>query len=560
MANTIIGIFSRKDGGDPLADLKSVTTWLARQPTNDDLGMQEAMIRLLEDMGAEQPKVTPSRVGAILELDRQSLLIQSRLIRQYLHPALSDLVRQRLWHASDDLARWLAYTYENMFAAMQEFFISRKAKVLAPAVASRMFYYRGVQAKQGLFRYERWIPGKWKGLHQAYAEAARRDAARIAYSPNPELAADQRYSAEEEYLQILLLQRVNTGNLTPAQVEVVAAWLRGCAHMLALAPAPLEGNGFWLDLGLGDGLLVRKPQSAQGVVLYLDVAPLHAEMEKGQIELSQLSAGAPNPQQRVDASVRLALLRRVDPLLRPKSKPVERRGARMATDRPLMVAVGLAEIAVVLHSSRADTQLAVASERLRTGSPAEASAAAAPADADTSNVIEYPSTEAAQSGWWMHDTSDSGCCLVSEASEAHRQRLGGVLGIREKGDDRWKIGISRRLKKLSGGRIEVGVEVIAQHSLLISPKPIASHNSGYTVDGIDVMLEGKGFDALYLPPGNSAPESPWRSMLVPAVEYAERRRFFLTLGSSAYTVEFDTPIERAKDWVWTRFAVVSRVD
>ena len=188
MATTIIGLFRRDGEPDHLADRKALAAWLAEQPANDDLGLQEAMIRLLEDMGARHAKASTTRVRAVLELDRVSQDSQKRVLKQFLHPALSDLVRQRLWHANEDLARWFAYTFENLFTALGERVLI-KGRSLVPGVASRMFHYRGAQAKQGLFRYERWIPGRWKGLHDAYAEAVDRGVARTRYAPDPAAGA-----------------------------------------------------------------------------------------------------------------------------------------------------------------------------------------------------------------------------------------------------------------------------------------------------------------------------------------------------------------------------------
>src|SRR5512141_908722 len=139
MASTIIGLFRRDGEDDTLADPDTLREWLAAQRANDDLAWQEAVIRLLEDMAARQPKMTPARVRAVFELDRCSLPVQDRLMKQYLHPSLSDLVRQRLWHANDDLARWFGYTYENLFAAIREFLFTARGKPLAPRVAARMF-------------------------------------------------------------------------------------------------------------------------------------------------------------------------------------------------------------------------------------------------------------------------------------------------------------------------------------------------------------------------------------------------------------------------------------
>jgi hypothetical protein len=564
MATTIIGLFRRDGEPDHLAGRKALAAWLAEQPANDDLGLQEAMIRLLEDMGARHAKASSARIRAVLELDRLSQPLQERLLRQFLHPALSDVVRQRLWHANEDLARWFAYTFENFFTALGERRFPLTARSLLPGIVSRMFHYRGAQAKQGLFRYERWIPGRWKGLHDAYAEAIEREVARTPYASDPAAPPAERYSAEEEYIQILLLQRVNSGSFTPVQIEVVATWLRRCAHLLRLAPPPLEGDGFWLDLGLGDGLLTRKPQSPQGPVLYLDIAPLHGEMERGQVELAALAESAPAGAPQADAATRLALLKRIDPLLRPRAKPIERRGDRQPTDRPVSVAVGLSEIAAALHSTKADTQADSAGKRRRKGGADAGTTAGAgrssPEEAKSAPIEYAGAALQGQSGWRMHDSSESGCCLVSNAQESVRQRLGGVLGIQDEGDDRWKIGIIRRLQKLAGGRIEAGVEFIALHSFLIEPKPASARDSGYSVDGIDVSAENGSFDALYLPPSSGGRVEPLRSMLVPVAEHSEGRRLSLTMGTTAYTVELAAPLERGKDWVWTRFSVISRGD
>jgi hypothetical protein len=555
MTNTIIDLFRRDGDEDVLADPRAFAAWLAQQRANDDLGLQESLVRLLEDMAARQPRVTPARVRAVHELDRQSSPVQDQLLRQYLHPTLSDTVRQRLWHANEDLARWLAYTYETMFGALQAFFLAAKARSVMPGVASRMFHYRGLHAKLGYFRYERWIPGRWKALHRMYADAVEHNVARVRFSPDPTAAADERHSAEEEYLLILLLHRVNNGNLAAPQVETVSSWLRGCAHLLALAPPPLEGDGFWLDLGLGDGLLVAKPRNPEGPLLYLDVAPVAAELAKGLAALDAIAAGGPTDEARRDAVTRLALLRRIEPLLRPHPAPVVRRGERIATDRGVSVAVGLAEIAAALHASRDEANRSRRDEKRRSAGGRRRERATPDVD-----VIEYRSADpAVRAGWRMYDVSESGCRLVSDAQEAPRQRLSGILGIQDEGDDRWKVGIIRRMKKLAGGRIEAGVEIIGVHSLLISPRPVHARDTGYSVDGIDVSAEGRGFDALYLPPSTGGRGDPLRSMLVPASEYEDRRQLYIALGGTSYTVELSQTLERTKDWVWTRFVVLERV-
>ena len=278
--------------------------------------------------------------------------------------------------------------------------------------------------------------------------------ARVPFAFVPDSPASEHYSAEQEYLQILLMQRVNTGNLSAVQIEMAAWWLRAWAHALALTEPPPEGAGFWLDLGLGDGLLAQKPQSAQGTLLYLDIAPLQKEIGDGLVELSMRAQRAGASATQAEAAERLALLQRLEQLWRPMAKPTERRGVRVQADRPVHVAAGLVDIVAALHST--DPKNEALYRRFRHGDPVEiASGRVQPTFERTDpDTVEFEQKNA--SGWRMHDSSESGCKLVLQSSEAAQQKLGSLLGIQEEGDTRWKIGIVRRLKKFSGARPSSG--------------------------------------------------------------------------------------------------------
>ena len=553
MANTLLGLLRATVGGeDPLTDARSTEIWFDKLPANDYLATSEAMVRALEDMGARQPKITPGRVTAVIELDRLASPIQARLLKQYLQVNLSESIRQRLWHALDDLDRWFAYSYETLFDAMDDFTVIQRNKAQVTAVASRMLFYRGQQAKNALFRYERWTPGKWKGLHAAYEAAVSRGVAQMGFALLDEGLASERSTPEQEYVLILLLHRVNTGNLSAPQIDRAAQWLRKWMPTLSLLPAPQSGDGFWIDLGLGDGLLTRRPPAPQGRVTYLDIQPLQREIGSTLVELTLYTQRTPVGERQSDVAERLALLQRLESLWTPQAKPTPRRGVRIPADRPVQVAPGLTEIAAMLRGAGGDEPLY---RPFRQGEPAEAASGAVPplriAEPD---AIEFE--KRGSDAWRVQDASESGLKLVSQTVEAGEQRLGSLLGILDEGQARWKIGVVRRLTKFSGGHAELGVEVIAHHALVISPKPVASRATGYSVDGIDVSVDRKTFDALYLPPSNLSGRAPVRSMLVPAQEFGEKRRVVLTLEGSAYTVEFTSAIERTKEWVWTGFDVV----
>src|SRR5258706_8423176 len=114
------GMFQSAVDDDPLSTAKSVATWAEKRPGNDPMGMVMGMTHLLEEMSTKQPELTPNRVQALLALDRLSLVPLAQLQQQYRLPSLSDDVRQQLWHARNNLARWFAYAYEQTFEAIRK--------------------------------------------------------------------------------------------------------------------------------------------------------------------------------------------------------------------------------------------------------------------------------------------------------------------------------------------------------------------------------------------------------------------------------------------------------
>ena len=171
MAKSFFGIFRSANQDDPLASVKSVQAWAAGLPAKDPVGALGAIVRVLENMGTTQPEVTSNRVLALMAMDRLSLPIQAEVLLQYRLPAMSGEVRRRLWHTCNDLARWFAHAYEHVGDNAGAQAEGTGPRLQDHGIFSRMFYYRGLQAKLGLFHYESWIPGSWKFLHNLYREA-----------------------------------------------------------------------------------------------------------------------------------------------------------------------------------------------------------------------------------------------------------------------------------------------------------------------------------------------------------------------------------------------------
>ena len=553
MAKSFFGLFQTAVEDEPLSNAKAVQAWADNLPANNPLGAVEAMIHLLEDLGTRQPPVTPGRVQALLALDSLSLGPLGQLQLQYRLPTLSDDVRQQLWYARNDLARWFAYAYEQVHEGVRNQNDSAKYKAVLPGVFSRMFYYRGVQAKQGLFRYEQWIPAKWRFLHAAYSQAVEAGVADAGFSLVQNAAPADLRSTAQEYIHFLLMQRVNTGNLSVLQIDTAAIWLREWVPALHLSPTPPAGEHRWmLDLAQSEGLVRCAERESAGLLLYLDVAPLSTQLADLRVRLTeQLGKGGERGEVR-DLKERLALVKRLELLWFPNTGFQTRRGERKVNQQLVLVAAGWAEIGIFLREAR----------------PWKPHDPYHYTYDDTADLVALgrtpvPITEKAEGGkhlhpdrrgWEIVDTSDTGCRIVSTTKRAAQLQLGALLTFLRETDSRWSVSIIRRLKRRTADHTDLGLEIIADNAILVMPEPIVPKSPA---EALGPPKKGKRFDALYLPPQQNPAMPPVYSLVLPLSEYSAGRVLSMTLEARPRVIRLAVAIEHDKDWVWSTFEAVS---
>ena len=98
-------------------------------------------------------------------------------------------------------------------------------------------------------------------------------------------------SIEHQYLMIVVLQLIDTGNLTPRQIEQVWEELDGWCGSLRLSLGPKTVSSFYVDLASREGLKRRPSGALEGSVLFVDTQPLHAVMMQHEITLEQFLVG-----------------------------------------------------------------------------------------------------------------------------------------------------------------------------------------------------------------------------------------------------------------------------
>ncbi|MEO8159344.1 MAG: hypothetical protein ABI648_16215, partial [Betaproteobacteria bacterium] len=489
--------------------------------------------------------VTAGGTLALLELDRLSLPLQAQLQAQNRLPKLSAEVRENLLNAHCNLVRGLAHAYEQIYKASNGQPVTGKVHACLHGVFSRLFHYESLHAQHGLLRYEDWIPTRWAFLHAAYKAAIKQRVATLPFSLVANPQPGEHFSAEQEYLQLLLLQRINTGNLSAPQIELSAEWLRAIAPSLTLAATPPPGDGYWvLDLAKAEGLFGPSPEVPARIGLYLDIAPLRALMDRMTGYLAQGGDGG----DRIETKERLALARRLERLLLPHMMPLPRRGERSVDKRPIKVASGWTEIPVLMRHSPAW----IAQEPFKYtygGLPGHGELNATKVRS-TASPDDDDSPHPDRRAWRMLDTSESGHRIQSRTQAGARLQLGALLALSFEGDNGKRIGIVRRLKRRTAEHTELGVEIIAENAQLVTSEPVESDV------GTDLVSpKTRAFQAICVPPQQRAQMAPVRCLVLPTAEFKPGRRLSLKAEGQTNEVRLAVLIEYTKEWVWTTFEV-----
>src|SRR4029453_15764589 len=120
-----------------------------------------------------------------------------------------------------------------------------KWRGMIPELICRHIVHLGRDAKVRLYRYETWIPGKWTDLNPPLAPATSMQIERQAVVLTIDRPAT---TIEHQYLMTLVLQLMDSGNMTAPQIEQLWEELDGWWASLRVSLSARAPNAFYLDL------------------------------------------------------------------------------------------------------------------------------------------------------------------------------------------------------------------------------------------------------------------------------------------------------------------------
>jgi hypothetical protein len=542
-----------KDKQDPLSDARAAERWYASLPGSDPVAVQHEVQSELARLAEGHVRQAPQALEAVFRIDSESRELRKTLTAQYLeHASRSSRIESQLWQALFDLTQAFLACYGGFEREVSAHAQSNKWQALLPELLARQIQHLGLDARVRLYRYEQWIPAKWAELHALFTLACSRQIERKHVVID---AAGQTTTIEHEYLVALILQLLNSGNMTPKHVDWVATHLEEWGQPLRLTLEPSSVTSFYVDLGSRTGLRRRTPAPLEGRVLFLDTRPLHALLMQNVAVLEQKIKSQPLSERNARRNEQLTLVTNLASQVDPEFKPFARRGERTSAAGTVDVIVGFAKISGLLREEERVPTPTLDPGQSFGGTMELAVFGRARNEPDRRRELAQRrlATYTTPGGpWEVKDVSQTGFRLLAPMSVANAVTLGTLAALRPQGQPVWALGIVRRMRRLTSDRAEIGLQIVA--NALASVDLVEQRKrmeADYAVDGEATTVNGRIFQALYLTLRKRESDPVVQSLIMPAVEYQPARRFNVQTSRTSQAVRLGRLLEQQPEWVWT---------
>ena len=538
-------------------------------PQSDRFETQRVICQAIAQLLRDDPR-EKGRLGGLFELERQAQPVCTLLLNQYVEG--DDQLRSfdwRAWRGAMLLSESFFQAYEHFLHHIQSSSESSEIEH-EPLILSRLFHHRKIEFLLRLLRYKKRSSGQWRQLHEMVRHALQREVPTRADSigePDGDGTPGMASELEQQYLQILLQEAMNTGHFSPREALWAHRWFaRWCASP-ALRLTQVRGReasdlkGFVVDLEGSDGL--KRAPGPAGNYLHLDSSPLLPLIDQERASLTD-GAGISRKARPAERAGQLALLHKLAILFAPEPVNIERRAER----KPVALTVqAIAGFSCIVEELRRNAQA-------RSG---RALFAAAPGSGNTISPFDGPTysplfaaggnagqaifsitdqLNAVPQIWQVKDRSDSGCRMRGQTDTMNRVIPGSLIGIRDSETAPWTVAVVRWFRRLMVDHVEIGVEYLGRKPRLI--KLVADGDCDAPTDH-SRSSTSKCFAGLYLPPSEQHPTLPIKTLLLPASEFSVGCEVTLLSSTATYRMRLNEPIQKQFEFVLTSFSVIDKV-
>ena len=427
---------------------------------------------------------------------------------------------------------------------------------LLQRIVAFALYHHCAAIKWCFFRHEAIKPTIWPDLHALYKFA---DAQGFGFAATPvSLFADEvqyKITATSLYLRALMLEVLNTGSLTMAQIEIADGWLAEWTPEYALDETYAQrSHALFVDLDLMAGMQLVTGNTAKPSYRYVRVEGLKEQVEAVRTQLRTgnpyRGRGANNDFSMEEQVALLSTIERLYTTLLQASasrieerKPVENRTAdvRLGFEDARQVVSGQAgKAAAGAHHENESSEFGHLELSLEMPGPGGTPAATAD-----------PAVDTRWTRWKIHDMSSNGIGLMVDRVTGERIGVGQLLAVKPDGFAHYVIGvIVRKLTQRALGETLLGVEILSYR-----PLPVTLYRYSHARDAMPDTGSPPVY-AMYLPGRDQEGRSD--ILVLPSGDFGLKIVFSLPTKSVNFRVRINRVLRKGADWVGLRFEVIGK--
>lgn len=431
-------------------------------------------------------------------------------------------------------------------------------------------YHQGAAIKWCFMRHEPLRPTAWPAAHALY-----RFAEQVGLATYPMRLFDvegedgeQRTTLQALYLRPLLVDVLNTGSLSTAQIEIVDAWLADWTTDYALdTDYSPDRHALFVDLDAPSGMHLAAGAADGSSRRYLHIDSLKRQIDTVRAEMragrSFHGRGVPNEFPVEEQVGLLEIIERVRQTL------FQANASTLAQRTPIgdlraEVRLGISAVHAAISGDDAPVQVDD-TPKISAASPVQFGGIELTLTPSPSTGNDEPApTRSNHSGprWQVHDMSSQGFGLTASRAESLDIDIGTLIAIKPDGFANWLVGLVVRkiAQRPAPDETLLGVELLS-----VRPLPVLLTRFAHAIDAepdttlapvAAIYLAGRDSDGSSDGDGNGGDDV----LLLPAGDFGLKTTFSLATRAARFRVRLNRVVRKGRDWVGLRFEVIARKD
>jgi hypothetical protein len=160
-------------------------------------------------------------------------------------------------------------------------------------------------------------------------------------------------------------------------------------------------------------------------------------------------------------------------------------------------------------------------------------------------LSKTPAADGKMESWVMHDESRCGYGAVVETDSKDWLRVGVLIATYSEQEDKWSIGILRRLSRLNENESSVGIETLPEIPGIVMLSGKGRKAEGYSVNGIDTLTSNSSIAAIQLSPC----EEGKVHLILDSANYQHHGLMEIQQEEEKHLIQLGQPIERGEGWI-----------